>query len=233
MLSLGEIFLRLTVASVLGAIIGIERDLRRRPAGMRTSLFVCLATALFTILSGEIARLFGDSASTRIASNIVQGIGFLGAGAILREAGGRVGMTTAATIFMEAAIGMASGGGLFAVATYTTALVLFGLVCLGWVAQRFDLKSRPMVFRFTTSHAESVANRKTIGRDFKSNRCATHPRQTSPKSTSAVVYVATANSPPPEAMPMAASIKIVAAVVMPTRPPASRKIAPAPRKPMP
>src|SRR5438034_1628186 len=116
MLSLGEIFLRLTVASVLGAIIGIERDLRRRPAGMRTSLFVCLATALFTILSGEIARLFGDTASTRIASNIVQGIGFLGAGAILREAGGRVGMTTAATIFMEAAIGMASGGGLFAVA---------------------------------------------------------------------------------------------------------------------
>ena len=105
----------------------------------------------------EIARLFGDTASTRIASNIVQGIGFLGAGAILREAGGRVGMTTAATIFMEAAIGMASGGGLFAVATYTTALVLFGLVCLGWVAQRFDLKSRPMVFRFTTSHAESVA----------------------------------------------------------------------------
>ena len=157
MLSLREVFLRLTVAAALGAIIGIERDLRRRPAGMRTSLFVCLATALFTILSGEIARLVGDTGSTRIASNIVQGIGFLGAGAILREAGGRVGITTAATIFVEAAIGMAAGGGLFAVATYTTALVLFGLVCLGWVAQRFDLKCRPMVFRFTTSHAENVA----------------------------------------------------------------------------
>lgn len=157
MLSIGEVFLRLTVAAALGAIIGIERDLRRRPAGMRTSLFVCLATALFTILSGEIARLLGDTGSTRIASNIVQGIGFLGAGAILREAGGRVGMTTAATIFVEAAIGMAAGGGLFAVATYATALVLFGLVCLGWVAQRFDLKYRPMVFRFTTSHAENVA----------------------------------------------------------------------------
>jgi putative Mg2+ transporter-C (MgtC) family protein len=157
MLSLREIFLRLTVAAVLGAIIGIERDLRRRPAGMRTSLFVCLATALFTILSGEIARLFGDTGSTRIASNIVQGIGFLGAGAILREAGGRVGMTTAATIFVEAAIGMAAGGGLYAVATYSTALVLFGLVCLGWVAQRYDLKCRPMIFRFTTSQAENVA----------------------------------------------------------------------------
>lgn len=157
MFSLREIFLRLTVAAVLGAIIGIERDIRRRPAGMRTSLFVCLATALFTILSGEISRLFGDTGSTRIASNIVQGIGFLGAGAILKEAGGRVGMTTAATIFVEAAIGMAAGGGLYAIAAYTTALVLFGLVCLGWVAQRFDLKSRPMAFRVTTSHAESVA----------------------------------------------------------------------------
>lgn len=157
MFSLREIFLRLTVAAVLGAIIGIERDLRRRPAGMRTSCFVCLATALFTILSGEIARLLGDTGSTRIASNIVQGIGFLGAGAILREAGGRVGMTTAATIFVEAAIGMAAGGGLFKVATFATALVLFGLVCLGWAAQRFDLKCRPMVFRFTTSHADNVA----------------------------------------------------------------------------
>src|SRR6266571_5418318 len=157
MLSSQEIFLRLTVAAVLGAVIGIERDLRRRPAGVRTSLFVCLATALFTILSGEIAHRLGDTGSTRIASNIVQGIGFLGAGAILREAGGVVGMTTAATVFVEAAIGMAAGGGLYSVAAYATGLVLFGLVCLGWFAQRFDLKCRPVVFRFTTSHAESVA----------------------------------------------------------------------------
>jgi len=157
MIPLDQILLRLTVAAALGAIIGIERDLRRRPAGVRTSLFVCLATALFTILSGEIARLFGDTGSTRIASNIVQGIGFLGAGAILREAGGTIGMTTAATIFVEAAIGMAAGGGMFAVAAYATGLVLFGLICVGWLARRFNLKYRVMVFRITTSHAESVA----------------------------------------------------------------------------
>jgi putative Mg2+ transporter-C (MgtC) family protein len=157
MLPLKEILLRLTVAALLGAIIGVERDLRRRPAGIRTSLFVCLATALFTILSGEIAHLFGDTGSSRIASNIVQGIGFLGAGAILRDAGGVTGMTTAATVFVEAAIGMAAGGGLFAVAAYATGLVLFGLICIGWVAQRFDLKFHRMVFRITTSRAESVA----------------------------------------------------------------------------
>src|SRR5213080_2894240 len=156
MFSLREIFLRLTVAAVLGAIIGIERELRRRPAGIRTSCFVCLATALFTILSAELARLFGDTSGTRIALNIVQGIGFLGAGAILKEAGGRVGMTTAATIFVEAAIGMAAGGGLYKVAAFATLLVLFGLVVLGWFAQRFNLKCRMRVFRFTTSHAENV-----------------------------------------------------------------------------
>jgi putative Mg2+ transporter-C (MgtC) family protein len=157
MLPLHEILLRLTLAAVLGALIGIERELHRRPAGIRTSLFVCLATALFTILSGEIAHRFGDTGSTRIASNIVQGIGFLGAGAILREAGGVVGLTTAATIFAEAAIGMAAGGGLYAVAGYATGLVIFGLVVVGWCAERLNLKRRVLVFRVTTSQAESVA----------------------------------------------------------------------------
>ena len=157
MLSIHEIFLRLTIAAALGAIIGFERVLRRRPAGIRTSLFVCLATALFTILSGEIAHRLGDSSGTRIASNIVQGIGFLGAGAILRGPGGVLGMTTAATIFVEAAIGMAAGGGLYAVAGYSTGLVLFGLTAVGWAEQYFNLKCRLMVFRITTSHADSLA----------------------------------------------------------------------------
>src|SRR5438094_4575365 len=121
MLSLHEIILRLTVAAALGAVIGLERVVRRRPAGVRTSLFVCLATALFTILSNELAHRFGDSSGTRIASNIVQGIGFLGAGAILRGSGAVVGLTTAATIFVEAAIGTAAGGRRYAVGGYTRA----------------------------------------------------------------------------------------------------------------
>jgi len=157
MIPLHEIFLRLAVAALLGAIIGVERDLRRRPAGVRTSFFVCMAAALFTIISGEISRAFGDAGSTRIASNIVQGIGFLGAGAILRGPGSVTGMTTAATIFVEAAIGMAAGAGLYAVAGFATALVLFALVCLAWIATRFSLKYREMVFRITSSHQDSVA----------------------------------------------------------------------------
>src|SRR5271155_5132637 len=128
MLPLKIIVARLLWASLLGAIIGIERSLRRRPAGMRTSLCVSLGAALFTILSIEIARRTGDTGSTRIASNIVQGIGFLGAGAILRERGSVTGLTTAATIFAMAAMGMAAGGGLYAVSGVACAATLGALI---------------------------------------------------------------------------------------------------------
>jgi putative Mg2+ transporter-C (MgtC) family protein len=158
MLSLHESVLRLGLAALLGAAIGVERDLHRRPAGIRTSAFVCMGSALFTLLSFQLAKMYGDTSSTRIASNLVQGIGFLGAGAILREAGGLVGLTTAATIFVEAAIGMAVGGGLYAVGGYATGLVLFGLVCLGWLARVTNLKPREMGFRVTASHTEDVAS---------------------------------------------------------------------------
>ena len=157
MLSLHEIFLRLGLAALLGAAIGVERDLHHRPAGIRTSAFVCMGSALFTVLSFQLAKISGDTSGTRIASNLVQGIGFLGAGAILREAGGLVGLTTAATIFVEAAIGMAVGGGLYAVGGYATGLVLFGLVVLGWIAQRWNLKVRILGFRITGSHVENIA----------------------------------------------------------------------------
>ncbi len=157
MISLHEILLRLSFAALLGAAIGVERDLHRRPAGIRTSAFVCMGSALFTILSFQLAKMYGDTSPTRIASNLVQGIGFLGAGAILREAGGLVGLTTAATIFVEAAIGMAVGGGLYAVGGYATGLVLFGLVVLGWIAQRANLKVRILGFRITGSLPENIA----------------------------------------------------------------------------
>jgi putative Mg2+ transporter-C (MgtC) family protein len=157
MLTFQQMLLRLLCASALGAAIGVEREIHHRPAGVRTSMFVCMATALFTILSVEISHIYGDSSSTRIASNIVQGIGFLGAGAILKDNANLVGMTTAATIFAEAAIGMAAGAGLYATAGTATAIVLFGLIVLAWCTDRFSLRSRALVFRFTTSHADSVA----------------------------------------------------------------------------
>jgi len=157
MLSYHDILLRLLFAALMGALIGVERDIHRRPAGVRTSMFVCMATALFTMVSVQISHIYGDSSPTRIASNIVQGIGFLGAGAILKDTSGLVGMTTAATIFVEAAIGMAVGGGLYAVGATATAIVLFGLFAMARLTDRLNLKSHLMLFRFTSTHPESVA----------------------------------------------------------------------------
>jgi putative Mg2+ transporter-C (MgtC) family protein len=158
LLSFHEILMRLLFAGALGAAIGLERDIRRRPAGIRTSMFVCMATALFTILSGELGHMWGDTGSTRIASNIVQGIGFLGAGAILKDSGGMIGMTTAATIFIEAAIGMAAGGGFYSVAGACTGIVIFALLVLGWGAEKLNLKPRLLNFRVVTTHAENLSS---------------------------------------------------------------------------
>src|SRR5258708_21995485 len=157
MISLQEIVLRLSFAALLGAAIGVELDLHRRPAGIRTSAFVCMGSALFTILSFQLAKMYGDTSSTRIASNLVQGIGFLGAGAILREGGGLVGLTTAATIFVEAAIGMAVGGGVYPVGGYGTGVVLFCVGVLGWGAAPTTLLVRIIGVRLATVRSRRPA----------------------------------------------------------------------------
>jgi putative Mg2+ transporter-C (MgtC) family protein len=141
---------------MLGSIIGVERNVRRRPAGMRTCFCVSLGAALFTVVSVEIARRTGDTSTTRIASNIVQGIGFLGAGVILRERGSVIGLTTAATIFAVAAMGMAAGGGLYSVSGISCALVLSALVLLFYVEDWLNLKPRYMLFRISVDRAENM-----------------------------------------------------------------------------
>lgn len=156
MLPLSTVIARLAWAALLGAIIGFERSIRRRPSGMRTGVCVSLGAALFTIVSIEIARRTGDASTTRIASNIVQGIGFLGAGVILRERGSVTGLTTAATIFAVAAMGMAAGGGLYAVSGIACALVLFALVFLFYVEDWLNLKPRYMLFRISVDRAENM-----------------------------------------------------------------------------
>jgi putative Mg2+ transporter-C (MgtC) family protein len=156
MLPLSTIIYRLLWAGFLGAIIGLERIRSKRPAGMRTSLFVCMAAALFTIVSVELAKATGDTSTTRIASNIVQGIGFLGAGVILREKGSVVGMTTAATIFLEAAMGMAAGSGLYKVSAFVCLVVLFALIVLVQIEKFFKLRSRYLLFRIASDNASGL-----------------------------------------------------------------------------
>jgi putative Mg2+ transporter-C (MgtC) family protein len=158
MLPLTTICYRLLWAALLGSLIGIERNARRRPAGMRTSACVAIASALFTIMSVEIAHATGDTSTTRIASNIVQGIGFLGAGVILREGGSVVGLTTAAAIFAIAAMGMAAGGGFYAVSGVAALVILLTLVLFVYVENLFNLKPRYMLFRVSSTQAQDLVS---------------------------------------------------------------------------
>jgi putative Mg2+ transporter-C (MgtC) family protein len=124
-----ELALRLTVGLVLGAAIGFERELQRQPAGFRTHSLVSLGAALFTVVSAY--GFTGDAVDpTRIAAQIVSGIGFIGAGTILQYRGNIRGLTTAASLWSVAAIGTAAGAGLFAVALVGTILILVVLSIL-------------------------------------------------------------------------------------------------------
>jgi putative Mg2+ transporter-C (MgtC) family protein len=134
---------RLLLAAVLGGIIGMERQLKRRPAGLRTHMLICVGAALFTILSEELAAGF-TADRTRIASQIIPGIGFIGAGSILRARGSVTGLTTAATIFVVASIGMACGGGLYWLAVFSALLIVVCLAVLGRLETQFNLKSQVM-----------------------------------------------------------------------------------------
>jgi len=138
-----ESLLRLSLAAVLGGLIGVERELREREAGLRTHLLVALGSALFTIVGAYGFHAFLDSGQsvvradpTRIAAQIVTGIGFLGAGAIIRQGLSVRGLTTAATLWVVAAVGLAAGAGYYSAAVITTAVVLVALWPLRIAAYR-------------------------------------------------------------------------------------------------
>jgi putative Mg2+ transporter-C (MgtC) family protein len=131
----------LLVAAALGGIIGLERELTGKEAGLRTMILICVGSALFTEMSQVLGAGSGAD-STRIASNIVTGIGFLGAGTILHQGATVKGLTTAATIWVAAAVGMAAGAGDYVRATGTTILVLLILVPLRWWEERSGLSEK-------------------------------------------------------------------------------------------
>ncbi len=133
------ILLRLVMASVLGGLVGLERELHGKPAGLRTNMFICAGSALFTLLSEMLGVRFGGDA-TRIASQLIPGIGFIGAGSIIRSRGSVHGLTTAATIFVLASIGMAVGGGFYWTGMFAAVMMVLGLSVLGWMEKRFALK---------------------------------------------------------------------------------------------
>ena len=150
-----QVIIRLIAAAVLGGAIGLEREFKHKPAGLRTNMFICIGAALFTILSDRLASMHpGDH--TRIAAQIIPGIGFIGAGSILHSRGSVQGLTTAATIFVVASIGMASGGGLYVVALFATLVILVCLHMLGWAETRFQLKPLIMAYEVVGAAVDQI-----------------------------------------------------------------------------
>ncbi|KKQ20353.1 MAG: MgtC family magnesium (Mg2+) transporter [Parcubacteria group bacterium GW2011_GWC1_36_9] len=127
----GDVILKLAIAVLLGILIGIERALVHKEAGMKTHALVSMGSAVFVIVSEMIALKYGNIAGfdpTRIASQIIVGIGFLGAGSIILQGNRLLGLTTASGLWVTAGIGMATGFGFYSLAVITTILVLLVLI---------------------------------------------------------------------------------------------------------
>jgi putative Mg2+ transporter-C (MgtC) family protein len=135
MLVLPAFLVRSGVAVLCGAIIGIERELKRKPAGFRTNILICLGASIYTAVGLLLQGGEGVDA-TRIAAQVVTGIGFLGAGSIIQSGGSVKGLTTAATIWVVASIGILSGAGFPVLAIMSAVLVLMTLAVLGRVEDR-------------------------------------------------------------------------------------------------
>jgi len=147
---------RLAVAAILGGIIGLEREIRHRPAGLRTNMFICFGAAMFTILSDVLAvEHLGDH--TRIAAQIIPGIGFIGAGSILHTRGLTSGLTTASTLFVVAGVGMATGGGLYLTAVFATGVILIALFSLGYLEQTLNLKTLLMSYEVKGASVDEIS----------------------------------------------------------------------------
>jgi putative Mg2+ transporter-C (MgtC) family protein len=148
-----ELLAQLLLAVVLGGIVGVERELKGKPAGLRTNVLICVGATLFTVLSLHVAEARGDPG--RVAAQIIPGVGFIGAGTILHMRGAVTGLTSAATIWVVSAIGMALGLRAYVEALGTTALVMVVLAGLGWIE---GLIARHMSTSHLVVHLHPEAN---------------------------------------------------------------------------
>lgn len=146
--------LRLVVAGIVGGLIGVEREYKGKPAGMRTNILMCLGSCLIMILSVEVARRGG--APGRIAAQVVTGVGFIGAGTILRSRVSVAGLTTAATIWFVAALGLVIGYGDFVMAGAATIFMIITLTALQRVERHFESTRQLHVLRLR-AHGKDLA----------------------------------------------------------------------------
>ena len=146
---------RMLMACAMGGVVGMEREWRHKASGLRTSMLICMGSALFTLLSPVLAGEIGTNKG-QVASNIVQGIGFLGAGLILHTRNRVLGLTSAASVWVVAAIGMACGAGLYLVSAIATLIVYVALQFIGLIESRANWKSYPMLYEVRGSNEQAM-----------------------------------------------------------------------------
>jgi len=148
---------RLVIALLIGGAVGLEREFKGKPAGMRTNMLICVGSCLIMIISIEIARTaVRTSDPGRIAAQVVTGIGFLGAGTIIRSRFHIVGLTTAATIWALSAIGLAVGAGYLLLAAVAALLITITLIFIGYIEARLQTKRSYHVVQVTLDRGEGV-----------------------------------------------------------------------------
>ena len=144
---IADVLLRIFISTVLGAVIGVEREIHKRAAGFRTHILVCVGSTLFMLTSISVALTYshaGDVDPSRIAAGVVTGIGFLGAGAIIRYGESIKGLTTAASVWVVAAIGLSVGAGMFIPAAATTCIVA-AVLALSSLEEKLEAKRNKRV----------------------------------------------------------------------------------------
>jgi putative Mg2+ transporter-C (MgtC) family protein len=149
-----DALLKLLLAMIVGGLIGFEREYRDKAAGLRTIIFICLGATVFTMLS---LRLGEQDDITRIAANVVSGVGFLGAGAILQSSGRVTGLTTASTIWLAAALGMGIGGGNYLLVGIAVVLVMLVLWVFPKLERRVGRLRDTRTYEIACSHPEEMS----------------------------------------------------------------------------
>ena len=190
-----EDLIKLLISLVLGGIIGAERERYKKDAGLRTTILISMGSTLFTILSTKVgAQAEGSLDITRIAANIVSGVGFLGAGVILQEHGRVKGLTTAATIWMSAAIGMACGASEFILATFTSLLTVIVLVAFTKVEDLLEISVEERTYEITSKI--SWEKYKEIKNLFKSHGLTINKSKQEKKAGGDMVLTLEVSGPP-------------------------------------
>ena len=177
--SLNNDLIKLLVALLVGAIIGAEREYKSKAVGFRTVILITLGSCLFTILS---IIMGGEKDPARIAANIITGVGFLGAGAIFRDGSSVKGITTAATIWISAAIGMSIGMGQYEFAFLSLAIVMIVLLSFTWVQNIIDTSNSEKTYKITLlghKAAKQVELEKIISDCKLRFHCTSHAKLTS------------------------------------------------------